>query len=386
MLDDPDRAFCVANPVALAGAAQGPLRGVTFAAKDVFDVAGSTTGFGHPDWLDGHPPATATASAVARLVEAGASLVGRTISDELCYSLSGENLHYGTPRNPATPERIPGGSSAGSAVAVAGGRCDAALGTDCGGSVRIPAAYCGIRGFRPTHGRVAMDGVLPFDTVGWFAREPSLLARLGAVLLDPPATPAPPLRRLLVAPALFQRAEPPVREALRPLIPQVAGQFAEVVELLDEFDELDVWRGTFQTIQAFEIWQTLGPWVEATRPTFGPGIKERFAAAATVTPEAAAAARRRMADIREWLRGKIRPGDALCLPTAPRVAPKLNTPPSVVEVATRNAALALLCLAGLGGLPQVSLPLAKAEGGPVGFSLLGAAGTDESLLALATRL
>ncbi len=367
----------------------GPLVGKSFAAKDVFEIAGTPTGFGHPAWLATHPPATATASAVAMLLAAGCTLVGRTISDELCYSLSGENEHFGTPRNPAAPRRIPGGSSAGSAAAVAGGAVDLALGTDCGGSVRIPASYCGIYGIRTTHGRVATDGVLPFagsfDVIGWFARDAALLATAGTLLLRG-APDATPLRRLLVFPSLFGRAEPAVRAALLGALPRVAGHFAEVVERPDDFPDLDGWRVTFQTVQAFEIWRNLGPWITANRPTFGPGIKERLAAAATVTAEAAAAARARMAEIRAWLRDTIRPGDALCLPTAPRVAPLLNTPTSDVEVAYRNAALTLLCPAGLGGLPQITLPLANSENCPAGLSLVGAPGADEALLALAARL
>jgi amidase len=389
MIPDPLGAFCVANPIALPGATTGPLTGRTFAVKDVFDIAGTPTGFGHPDWLRTHPPATATASAVQKLLEAGGTLVGRTISDEMCYSLSGENVHFGTPRNPAAPDRIPGGSSAGSASAVAGAAADLAIGTDCGGSVRIPASYCGIYGIRTTHGRVATDGVLPFagsfDVVGWFARDPSLMATAGTVLLDGEADTTP-VRRLLVFSKLFDRAEQAVRDALRAPVAKLAAHFSELVESDDDFADLDAWRVTFQTVQASEIWCNLGPWVLATQPHFGPGIKERFAAAATVTPEAARAARARMADIRAHLRTEIRPGDVLCLPTAPRVAPLRNTPASDVEVAYRNAAMALLCMAGLGGLPQITLPLATAEGCPAGLSLVGAAGADEALLGLAARL
>jgi amidase len=182
---------------------------------------------------------------------------------------------------------------------------------------------------------------------------------------------------------LFGRAEPAVREALRAPVARVGGHFAEIVETDEEFADLDAWRVIFQTVQAWEIWKNLGPWVVSTQPHFGPGIKERFAAAATVTDEAATAARARMAEIRVWLRDTIRPGDALCLPTAPRVAPLRNTPASDVEVAYRNAAMALLCIAGLGGLPQLTLPLATAEACPVGLSLVGAPGADEALMALA---
>ena len=182
--NDPYNAFCRHNHVELEGA-PGPLRGLTFAVKDVFDIAGHRTGNGNPVWLETHPPATRTASAVERVLAAGASMVGKTHTDELAYSLNGENVHYGTPINPRSPGRIPGGSSSGSAVAVAGSLVDFALGSDCGGSVRLPASYCGIYGIRTTHGLVPADGVVDlaksFDTVGWFARDATMMLRVGDV-------------------------------------------------------------------------------------------------------------------------------------------------------------------------------------------------------------
>lgn len=387
MSRDPLGAFVRDNNATRPGAAVGPLAGLRFVAKDVFEIAGERTGFGQPTWLATHGPATQTASAVQHLLDAGADLVGRTICDELCYSLSGENVHFGTPVNPAAPGRIAGGSSSGSASAVAGERAEIGLGTDCGGSVRIPASYCGLFGIRPTHGAVATDGVLPFaatfDVVGWFARDAATLARVGEVLLPPAATPK--ISRLRLARSLFARAEPAVRDALLAQVARLTAH-AEIVEFPEPFAEADAWRVTFQTVQAAEIWRTLGPWIAANRPAFGPGIRERFAAAATIAPEAAAAARARMAEIRAWLRAELAPGEAWLLPTSPRVAPPRDTPASEVEVAYRNAAMALLCLAGLGGLPQVSLPLATAEGLPAGLSLLGNAGTDRALLEVAARL
>ena len=158
----------------VSGAPSGPLAGLTFAAKDNLDVLGFASGCGNPRWLETHPdPAPAHAPAVAALLNAGASLVGKTQMDELAWALTGENAHYGTPKNPAAPSRVPGGSSSGSAVAVAAGFCDVALGTDTAGSVRVPAGYCGIFGFRPTHGAVSLAGCVPlapsFDVVGVFA-------------------------------------------------------------------------------------------------------------------------------------------------------------------------------------------------------------------------
>ncbi|MDP6620082.1 MAG: amidase family protein, partial [Nitrospinota bacterium] len=174
-------AFCDWTEVHLPGKAGGPLAGLRFAVKDLYDVEGHVTGRGNPDWLATHGPAESTAPAVARLVEAGATMIGKTITDELAFSLFGENFHYGTPVNTRAPDRVPGGSSSGSASAVAGGLVDFAVGSDTGGSVRVPASFCGILGIRPTHGRISLEGCMPLapslDTVGWFANDPELLER-----------------------------------------------------------------------------------------------------------------------------------------------------------------------------------------------------------------
>ena len=225
MTTDRFGAFC-ANEVRLAGAAGGPLAGLTFAAKDLFDVAGHVTGAGNPDWLASHPPAARTAPVVQRLVDAGATMIGKTHTDELSRGIFGENAHYGTPINPKAPDRVPGGSSSGSAAAVAGGLVDFALGTDTGGSVRVPASFCGLYGIRPTHGRLPFDGVMAqapsFDTIGWFAREPQLLARIATVLLGiEPARTLP--RRLVVAEDAFAIAEPDNARALKPAVDKLAG-------------------------------------------------------------------------------------------------------------------------------------------------------------------
>src|SRR3989442_12875541 len=140
----------------MKGASRGPLVGLTFAVKASYDVAGQRTGFGSPDWLRTHDPAGCTAPVVQRLLDAGAHLVGKTHTDELTWSLTGENAHYGAPVNVNAPGRIPGGSSSGSAAAVAGGLVDFALGSDTGGSVRAPSSFCGIYGIRPTHWRVSL--------------------------------------------------------------------------------------------------------------------------------------------------------------------------------------------------------------------------------------
>src|SRR6185503_7830288 len=204
--------------VAVSHTREGPLSGLTFGAKDIYDIAGHKTGFGSPDWLRTHPAATRTAPTVQRLLKAGADMVGRTHTDEMTFSLNGENAHYGTPVNVNAPGRIPGGSSSGSASAVAGGLVDFALGSDTGGSVRAPASFCGIYGLRPTHGRISLEGACPlassFDTAGWFARDADVMERVGAVLLREERDSTLP-RGLLVAEDAFELAGPEATAALQ---------------------------------------------------------------------------------------------------------------------------------------------------------------------------
>src|SRR6476620_7685128 len=197
----------------------GPLRGLRFAVKDLIDVAGHPTGCGNPTWLATHPPASVSAICVEQLLAAGAQCEGKTITDELAFSLLGENHHYGSPLNPAAPDRVTGGSSNGSASAVACGLVDFALGTDTGGSVRVPASNCGIWGWRPSHGLISLAGVMPFaptlDTVGVFTRSAELLQRIAAVLLatEAPTTTDKPSGSIYLGREAFELADPAVRKS-----------------------------------------------------------------------------------------------------------------------------------------------------------------------------
>ncbi len=388
-IHDPLGAFCRENQAALRGSGSGPLAGLTFAAKDVFDIAASRTGFGSPTWLNTHPPADVTAPAVQRLLDAGADMIGKTLTDELTYSLNGQNAHYGTPVNPAAPGRIPGGSSNGSASAVSGGLVDFALGTDCGGSVRLPASYCGILGIRPSHGKVSLEGVAPFtwsfDVAGWFARDADIFAAVGGVLLDDEQHHAPP-RRLLFASDAFDAVDPEVAEALTPAVELAAGTIGTRQDVTVSPDGLFGWFQTFRVIQAWEIWSNHRAWIEEAKPDFGPGIRERVEWASRVTESEMEEARSRRTEIVDHIRGLFSEGDVLCLPTSPRVAPLADTPQDELEDRIRAQAMSILCIAGLAGLPQVSLPLATLDGLPLGFSLVGPWGSDRQLLALARSL
>jgi amidase len=383
-------ALCPHGRFELEGSPSGPLAGLTFAVKDLFDVAGRVTGAGNPRWLETHPPAVRTAPAVAALLAAGGRMIGKTITDELAYSLSGDNIHYGTPKNTKAPDRAPGGSSSGSAAAVAAGLCDFALGTDTGGSVRIPASYCGIFGIRTTHGAISTEGLVPlmpsFDTVGWFARDPNVFMVVGDVVL--PAEPSQrrrPTRLLIGADALAI-----VDAAARPILQRRIDALREAFEhvqcaTLAEGGDLAEWRQIFRTASAHESWRTHGAWIEAEGPALSPPIAERFAYAKGVSAAAAEAARRAQAKVRSRLRGLIESDSVLCVPSAPGPAPKLNAAGEDVE-AFRQRAQRLTSIAVLAGLPEVSMPGLEVEGAPLGLSLVGPPGSDRALLELARHL
>ncbi len=221
---DTYRAFTEHGRVELAGSGTGPLAGLRFAVKDQFDVAGVPTGLGNPCWLRTSPVPAVTAEPVRRLLDAGGVMVGKTHMDELGWSLNGINHHYGTPVNAAAPARTPGGSSSGSAAVVAGGVVPFALSGDGGGSIRVPASYCGIYGIRPTVGRVGgpADPEDPgLATAGWLASDAQVLDLVGSVLLDR-AAPVPTPSRLIYAEDLFAALDPGVAEAMRAGVRRIA--------------------------------------------------------------------------------------------------------------------------------------------------------------------
>ena len=381
MLRDPYNAFCRHTHVALGGAPDGPLHGLTMAVKDVFDIARHRTGNGNPVWLESHTPAARTASAVQRLLAAGASMVGKTHTDEMAYSLNGENVHYGTPTNPKAPGRIPGGSSSGSAVAVAGGLVDFALGTDCGGSVRLPASYCGIYGIRTTHGLIPADGVVDlaasFDTVGWFARDPVTMSRVGDVLL--PGGPGFAPKRLLIAEDAFAFAGEEITAAMAAAVERLKAAFADHRQVRVYTGDPAAWSGIFRILQGDEIRRRHGAWIDAHNPSFGPGIAERFRWTRTIDPAEVERMRPQREAVARHLDSLLGDDALLCLPTAPGIAPKLATPAAELEV-FRARAFALLSIAGLARLPQISLPLATMAGCPLGLSLIAPRGRDRGLL------
>ncbi len=384
MVTDTVGAFVPGPPIERAPLGTGRLSGLSFAVKDLYDIAGTVTTFGNPDWAASHPLAVATSPSVLALLQAGARLLGKTRTQELAYGLTGENIWHGTPVNPRARDRFPGGSSCGSAAAVAASLVDFALGSDTGGSVRIPASYCGLFGIRPSYGAISLAGACPlapsFDTCGWFTRSASLLAGVGEILL-------PDSRHGADGPLLrpeepWVNAQPEVAEVLRPALEKLEQLRGRSVGLRVVPEGVDSLFDHFRTAQAEEAWATLGPWIEATHPKFGPGVAERFAAAKATDPAIAAPGRA----FRRVLQARLRPllagGAVMVFPTSPCVAPLLTASLAEQDV-VRQATIGVTAIASFCGLPEVTLPVATAHGAPVGLSLVAGVGQDRALLALA---
>ena len=378
----------------------GLLDGLTFTIKDVFAVAGHSTSAGNPDWLRTHDPSSEHATSVRQLLMSGATLRGATHTDELMYSLGGENHHYGTPINPRAKGRIPGGSSSGSAVAVASGNIDFALGTDTGGSVRVPSAYCGVYGFRPSHGAVNMEGVIPlspaFDTVGWMADSIDRLQKVGEVLLGVVEEQAvvkkfegemsskfvdekKRMAKLFVATECWALVDPDNVASLSEGMRRLQSGADSSIEMSIAPEGLRVWMDIFRELQGNEIWTTHGTWIEKVKPTFGPDIAARFSWAASLENKDHSLAASKREEISTRLRLLLGDHSCLVIPTVPGPAPLRGEGLRQLEL-NRNGAMMLSCIAGLAGLPQVTLPVISGSGLPLGLSVIGGYGQDLRLL------
>lgn len=370
------------------GQRAGTLHRLTFAAKDLFDVAGTVTGCGNPDWASTHGPAASSAWAVQALLDAGADLLGKTITDEISLGLLGINRHQGTPLNPRASDRVPGGSSSGSASAVAGEMVDIALGTDSGGSVRVPASFCGLYGLRPTYGQISVDGLMTqspsFDTVGFFTRDAATFARTAAVLLGGRVAPQLPAEIVLAADC-FAIADPEVQAALDPVVARLRSTLARMSEVRLAKNGLAEWACQQRRLQSDEFGRTFAAWIDACNPRFSFEVAGALASAAHLSPAEAAAGR----GFREYARRRIESilngRRVLLLPTTPILPILRDARLSEMNLAV-DRLVELTCIAGLTGLPQVNLPFAWAGSIPVGVSLIGWGGSDLQLIGMAQAL
>jgi amidase len=375
-------------PAPLRGSASGALRGLTVAIKDMYDIEGTRTSGGSPSWREAHPPASEHSGAVRRVLDAGATVIGKTICDEFFYSTTGVNAHYGMPINPNAPDRIPGGSSSGSASATAAGACDIAIGSDTGGSVRVPAALCGTYGIRATSGRFDFSGSMQmapsFDAGGWFASSPGVFRLAGSVLLQGDSVSGE-IERVVLLDDAQEVADDTIADLVEGVLIAAEGTLPPASRARASTEGLDVWREAMRIVQAYEVWKTFGGFIESTQPELGPGVRERMIAASKVTSQDADRARQVLDSANRQMEKLVPVGTILALPTTPIIAPLLNETPAAFED-YRVRGMRLSCITSISGLPQVTIPVGSVNSAPVGLSFIGWRGGDEALLDLAVSL
>lgn len=370
------------------GTDTGPLVGTKFVVKDLFDVAGHVTGAGNPTWAKTHAPAKETAPAVAKLLKAGAQLTGKSCTDEFAYSIDGVNIHYGIPKNPQYDDRVAGGSSSGSASAVACKLVDFAVGTDTAGSIRVPASYCGIYSFRPTHGRVPVEGVCELahslDTVGWFARDADLLRACGSILLSDFDARMQSIK-LLIAHEAFELTSEPLRSALRKYVTSVSKAFnaVEHFKLGEKLWELAPVQ--LRILQGYEAWNYYGDWMLKNEPDMAQPIVQRFQFARTVTEEQYLLSRAFAAKLSQEFEKFLEGPTVLCLPTTWNLPPLIDSTDEHLQ-ANRAENMKLTTIASLAGLPQLTIPVKYSADKATGLSLIARRGNDMLLLNLAQEL
>ena len=382
------QAFVRENHIALEGSSSGPLDDLVFAIKDVLKVKGSTIGNGHPEWLRTHEPDDFTSSIVLSMLDAGADLVGKTVCDELCNSISGENWNYGSPLNPQDPRRFTGGSSSGACAATAGGLVDFAFGSDCLGSVRVPASYTGILGIRPTYKRVPTDGEVSYcesmDVLGFVGNTPEIFKRVAKEVFGEDKMVVP-IHTLLIAEDCFNKVDQDVTDALQPAIEHMSKNVETVKRVVLHSRDLSEWSDIFKVVQGFEIWDSYGGWIRKYHPQLSPGPKERLEWMPTITVQEYRDAYTKRQTIIDRVTELLKPGCVLVLPTAASVAPLRSN--SLEETnRTRLQSIDILCISPLSGTPQVTIPLVQQHEVPLGISIIGAAGADLAMVNFAADM
>ncbi|GLU12900.1 hypothetical protein SLE2022_295560 [Rubroshorea leprosula] len=385
-----------------------PLTGLTFAVSDLFDIEGYVTGFGHPDWVRAHEAASRTSAVVLTLVEGGATCVGKTVVDELGYSISGENKHYGTPINPVATARIPGGSCSGAAVSVAANFVDFSLGVDTVGGVRVPAAFCGVIGFRPSHGAVSHTGIIPISTslgtVGLFAKDPNILRRVGHVLLQLPFAAQRSPRQIIVADDCFQLLKIPVDRVAQVVIKSteklfgrqvlkhesVENYFNSKVPSLKEFhsqkingkskpSSIRLLANILQLLQRHEFQHNHGEWISLEKPVLDSTLSAQTNEICEMTDRQIEICKLIRNEMRSAINSLLKDDGILVIPTTAYPPPKLGSK-EIHSEDYQNHLFSLLSIASISGCCQVTLPLGYHEKCPVSVSLIARHGGDRFLL------
>ncbi|GAB4845309.1 Translocon at the outer membrane of chloroplasts 64 [Ancistrocladus abbreviatus] len=385
-----------------------PLTGFSFAVSDIFYIEGYLTGFGHPDWARTHEAASQTASAVSAVVEGGATCVGKTVVTEMAYSFSGENKHYGTPTNPGAPARVPGGPSSGAAVAVAANLVDFSLGMDTVGGVRVPAGFCGIIGFRPSHGAISHAGVIPvcpsLDTIGCFAKDPNVLRQVVHVLLQLQFTGQHNPRQMLIADDCFELIKIPIDRVSQPVIrsmeklygrqilkhenlgdyisskaPTLKAFCSKQINVAAQTSPLRSLAHAMQLLLRHEFTQNHQEWINSVKPSLDPVITAQMQNVQDMSEIEIQKLHSIRDEVRSALNSLLKDDGILVIPTSADPPPKLGGK-EILSEDFENRLFCLSSVASMSGCCQVTVPLGYHDKCPVSVSFIARHGGDRFLI------
>ena len=358
----------------------GNLKNLKFVLKDMCDVKNIKTSCGNPDFYKACEPAKKHAEFLSNILSEGAILEGITICDEFFYSVIGENSHYGTPKNLNAPNCVPGGSSSGSAAALTTDLFDFSIGSDTGGSVRVPASFCGLLGIRPTHGRIKSNGVYPmapsFDTIGWFSNNIKTFQKIGEVLLDKNENENITFNQFVIAEDLLELVDTDIKNQFNSYYKELHPNIKHI--RLSKFSKSEI-ADNFRILQAGEIKEHVIPWIEKNKPKISLEINSRIEMASKISPLEIDAAKTFRQEIISEINNSLPEGDIAIFPTTPFSAPKCGQSDQDLG-SDRKKIMEMTSIAGMTSRPQISIPKFKGKTGPVGISILGWQNSDEILL------
>ena len=394
--DQAKAAADAADARAKAGVTLGPLDGTIVSIKDLFDVAGEVTRVGSKVFAEEGKPAAADAPVVRRLRAGGAVIIAKTNMSEFAYTGIGANPHFGTPGNPADRKRVPGGSSSGAAVAAADGMCEIAIGTDTGGSCRIPGALCGIVGYKPSRQRIPTNGAFPLsysiDSIGPIARSVEACARADAVMANETYVPVDPVPlaglRIGVAQGyplenLDETVDGRFSDAVARLNKAGAHISEEKLSLLDEMAQVNS-KGGVQPAEAFAIHREL---LSRRADAIDPNVRVRLERARNISAADYIDMVRGRARLIRLMDDRIADVDVLAWPTTPIVAPTMQEVAAPDEFARKNAMLLRnTVIVNFFDLCAISVPIPRGSGLPTGFMLVARNGQDQRLFRIAAAV
>ena len=364
----------------------GPLSDLTFVVKDMCEIKGFKSSCGNPDFYEKCLPADDFAPFLKNILNKGATLKGITICDEFFYSLIGENGHYGTPANLNAPGCVPGGSSSGSAAALTTDLYDFSIGSDTGGSVRVPASFCGLLGIRPTHNRINTKGVYPmaptFDTIGWFAKDVNTFKKVGFSILNQDDKTKTSFKDFVIAEDILELADLDIINLFNNYI---NNSFPEIKKIRLSKHNKDVIADNFRILQGGEIVENVIPWILKNKPKISPEINNRIEMAIKITKDEINQAVKFRENLKKEIELTLPEGLIALFPTTPFSSPKCGQSDEQLS-SYRKKLMEFTSIAGMTSRPQISIPKFKDNTGPIGISLLGWRYSDEVLLENITNL